>query len=315
MKSGMGASDMAEAGEFFRAWSGWLSRLLKMRESLLFLVSVCSPPVLAILGALSNLDTSYKIGFTIALCVLAAVTALIGYVISKYDSIPSDLVEKITSLSLDLTATEAENGYLRKSIEALGAQYSCLSTFVDARDGVDCGRSEEAIESAIDAVFVVLISHKERLFNFDVSEKWNFAFYIMKDGVLKCRFCKRNFSVSPSGYREWPPGQGHVGLAFHQQDELIEEDISGKPIYQGRGPLLRAYDEATYRSIVSIYVADIETRDGVGVLVATSNVPGRFDSENAQVVRDAGRVLGEIAAIARKNDLPLWRRANGTRQE
>jgi hypothetical protein len=65
-------------------------------------------------------------------------------------------------------------------------------------------------------------------------------------------------------------------------------------LVRGRGQLNKPTDADYYRSFASIPLMLDEASQPRGVLVATSNVPGRFDLANSKVLRNAAIVLTKL---------------------
>jgi hypothetical protein len=96
-------------------------------------------------------------------------------------------------------------------------------------------------------------------------------------------------------------GVGHVGKAFADRSVKITEDATQHGIAELMKPppaLSRPYDEATYRSYVCIpFGNDSDQADPCGVLVATSDRPGRFTNANHEILRQAAVVIGGIVSL------------------
>jgi hypothetical protein len=130
-------------------------------------------------------------------------------------------------------------------------------------------------------VLDILVSHKGDLFRMD-DERWNFAIYLFdpRANRLRCDVCRRpTRAESDALHRDIPSGAGHVGKVFAMSREAVADDAM-KAEYRQMFEMDaadggRPDDAEVYRSIASI---PIRRPGGVpfGVLVATSNVPGRF---------------------------------------
>jgi GAF domain-containing protein len=130
-------------------------------------------------------------------------------------------------------------------------------------------------------VLDILVSHKGDLFRMD-DERWNFAIYLFdaEAKLLGCEACRRpTRAEGDAPHRDIPAGAGHVGKVFAMSREAVADDAM-KPEYRQMFEMDAAQggrpdDAEVYRSIASIPIR----RPGgnlFGVLVATSNVPGRF---------------------------------------
>jgi hypothetical protein len=144
------------------------------------------------------------------------------------------------------------------------------------------------------------------------AELWNFSVYMYNahNDLLEPVWRDRH-PDHPSGTgngRVWKPGVGHIGLAFSQQDARITADAR----VPGSAELLRlpsgygrAYDEATYVSFVSQPIPRSPELQPWGVIVATSNVPGRFTEVNGLALRHAAAELGTILSLAYNGPVPI----------
>lgn len=130
------------------------------------------------------------------------------------------------------------------------------------------------------AMLDVIIAEKTTLFGMD-SDRWNFAIYLYDadDNLLHCNACRRPIRAEEEAkHRSWKPGEGHVGIAFQTKREIVASDTSepeARALFDGPDPSMRDVDRARYRSIASIPIR-LGGAPPVGILVATSDVPGRF---------------------------------------
>lgn len=103
--------------------------------------------------------------------------------------------------------------------------------------------------------------------------------------------------------RSWPPGQGQVGRAFSNGSPLVLADTGtpeARQSFEAPEPLRKADDISKYRSIASLPIK-IGGGKPIGVLVATSNVAGRFKPEKlrpASVEIDLLHVAADMLALA-----------------
>lgn len=144
-------------------------------------------------------------------------------------------------------------------------------------------------------------------FDFEATEHWTFSVYRADDDPDCCtilspissRRSDRAFDARKA--RSWPVGVGFAGISFARGGELIIGDISNKAL--GNFDNLPEYlakedDQTKYRSIASVPI--FVGGEKWGVVVATSNTPGRFDSLEDPGVRraEAVRALAEMIALA-----------------
>lgn len=141
---------------------------------------------------------------------------------------------------------------------------------------------------------------------FDIGEeKWTFSVYLFDEssGKLVCQVTRRD-SPLPEGYkcREWAVGEGHVGLTFSKKNDLIFSDISNyslRDVIKARDDNFREDDERLYKSIAAVPICSLENDEPIGIFVATSDVVGRFATEQERSDEDWERedVLREVAKI------------------
>jgi hypothetical protein len=138
----------------------------------------------------------------------------------------------------------------------------------------------EAFDSQAGSLLDLLVADKETFFGIH-DERWNFAVYGWLDDELVCIACRRpHVSEAQADHRRWRSGEGHVGLAFERKREFVEADLADPEtakFFSTPDDKQREYDTERYRSIASLplMVGDFVR----GVLVATTDVPGRFKPE------------------------------------
>lgn len=140
---------------------------------------------------------------------------------------------------------------------------------------------EAARLARLGQVLDILVSQKAVLFDMD-DERWNFAVYLHDPtkGVLVCASCRRpTRAASDAPHRDIAPGAGHVGKVFAGEREAVADD-STKPEYRDMFDMAPSQggkpdDAMIYRSIASMPIR-LGTQPLLGVLVATSDHPGRF---------------------------------------
>lgn len=136
----------------------------------------------------------------------------------------------------------------------------------------------------------ILASQKDSLFGMK-DERWNFAIYLHDEQrkVLSCAACSRpTRAESDARHRDIAPGDGHVGKVFAGEREAVADDAT-KPEYRDMFEMTAAQggktdDAMVYRSIASVPIR-LGAASPFGVLVATTDRPGRFWPRNLQVER------------------------------
>ena len=122
-------------------------------------------------------------------------------------------------------------------------------------------------------------------------ERWNFSIYLPTVGgvTMRCAVCRRrDRAEEESSHREWPVGHGHVGRSFQDSEELVAEDTQSAAVegyFRTPPELARSDDSARYRSIAAIPIS-LSGKAPSGVLIATSDIPGRFKPRR---ILDGGR--------------------------
>lgn len=141
--------------------------------------------------------------------------------------------------------------------------------------------TDDAQLARLGQVLDVLVSQKAILFAMD-DEQWNFAVYLHNStkNELVCAACRRpTRAASDAPHRSIAPGAGHVGKVFAGEREAVADD-SSKPEYRDMFDMSPSQggkpdDAMVYRSIASVPIR-LGEQPPLGVLVATSDRPGRF---------------------------------------
>ena len=160
------------------------------------------------------------------------------------------------------------------------------------------------IRECISEILSIIVDRREEIFDISGVEWWNFAIYIFdeEEALLKpiWREKHRNHPANSLG-RTWHRGEGHIGSAFNKCDSIFTDDVTEGDLGEAlepRSTKVNSYDAEAYRSFGSIPIGPINDSDlPVGVLVATSNVIGRFDRANGLILRHAAAVLANLIHI------------------
>lgn len=133
-------------------------------------------------------------------------------------------------------------------------------------------------------------------------ERWNFAIYLYNPatGTLECDICRRlNRAEEEAEHRTWSPGEGHIGLAFQTKRRIIAANTSdpeASALFDAPESKRRDTDRDLYKSIASIPIS-LNDEQPVGVLVATTDVEGRFSAaRNEDGGRDSVEPLRQLAS-------------------
>lgn len=149
---------------------------------------------------------------------------------------------------------------------------------------IDVALAQETIDEAqLKTWFVDLldffVSSKLTVFGI-ADEQWNFSIYLLNDaGELECSATRRPTSKEQDApHRSWRSGEGHVGKAFQGGRALVCSDSTDPNVrgfFDAPDGKATDYDADRYRSIAAIPI-QADGQSPYGVLVATSEVPGRF---------------------------------------
>jgi hypothetical protein len=165
-------------------------------------------------------------------------------------------------------------------------------------------KTKEEFLRVVENVLDPLVENGEAIFGFGPSEKWNFVVYIFDSDknvlVPLWREKSRTHPATGNG-RAWGRGQGHVGYAFANQRAIITEDCRRddvRNLVNAQGNLAQEYDVNTYVSFASVPFGSREPgRDPIGVLVATSDRPGRFTRDNSRLIVHAAVALANVLGV------------------
>jgi hypothetical protein len=214
------------------------------------------------------------------------------------------LVVDNEGLSDQVRELQIDSEQLTRAIDLLALQVnygaSARATILShARRGI---RTIEQLKEALADMAAPLYSQGEFIFDFRLSEKWSFTVFLFseKQRLLLPVWRERAKDFPSFGEtRAWGPGEGHVGKAFVDQKSIITGDVRSPEAaeFSSIPPHRRKdYDDDLYVSFASIPIGPIleEDRRPYGVIVGTSNQPGRFDREKAGILF---QVAGAIASL------------------
>lgn len=160
------------------------------------------------------------------------------------------------------------------------------------------------LREAIGEICSLLIENRDSLFDFQTSELWSFAVYVHcpSDNMLRSIWREKHRKhPSMSTGRDWAPGQGHVGIAWAQNEGKICPDIAVPGVWEmfSAPGTKREYDRSAYASFVSEPIGPFGTdTHPYGVLVATSNRSGRFDIASSLALRHAASAIAALVYLA-----------------
>jgi hypothetical protein len=251
----------------------------------------------------------------VGLLMVAAGAAIVEYL----DENMAEAINRADDLAQTVEQRDAELGSLEEDYSfsvRLQTVAVALRGIVDKVATSGPG-PEETQRSRLGTMLDFIVADRAALFGMD-TDRFNFAIYIYDDAgqVLQCVACRRPIRLEEEAdHRSWDPGEGHVGMAFQGKREYIAEDTSkpdARQIFDAPEPKRRADDLQRYKSIASIPLR-LGKEDPVGVLVATSDIAGRFylPREGVDPARDPVEPLRtlarEVALTIKLTD--LYRRA------
>lgn len=234
---------------------------------------------------------------------LAVIQTIFFWATNKYsETLPEmylnneDLKSEIETSQEIIAYQDSEIDWLEKATD-LGLYWSTFQGLIEPAQlsthenlGLSC---QMAIRPMLDVAGT--------LFGFEYGETWSAAVYKLNqdNNMLQPVWYERAEDHPSTGTpRYWTPGDGHVGAAFMQQRILYTTDANSQ-----QGSLLKPnasnqkpYDRTVYSSFVCAPIS-LDLNDEVlrfGVLVITSNIAGRFNEHNQDVVLHAAQVLAHL---------------------
>lgn len=160
---------------------------------------------------------------------------------------------------------------------------------------LQAGAAERAqmLHNTVRHLLEFIVEAKGALLNVG-EERWTFGIYVWNSSSeqLEMLACRRWSKIEEDReHRTWSRGEGHVGLAFAQKREQVcgdSNDPNIKDLITANGEKWRQYDAEQYVSFASVPIQLGAAVEPLGVLVATSNVRGRFLPE-AKALEDGRR--------------------------
>lgn len=232
--------------------------------------------------------------------------------------------DALSDLEKDRTRAEEERQAIEDGLRSYVTLYETSQAISEATDAVLLASPTDRREIAQRQIYSVLdrlIEKRTALFGMN-DDRWTFSIYVYENDRLRPVATRRWSRESETWeHREWVPGEGHVGQAFRAGEELVCAD-SRDPEVAGfmaaKGGNVRDYDTELYVSFASLPLMIGDTDQPLGVLVATSDQPGRFvvpdGNSNAKNVveplRCAANVITTILYLT-KDDGPWSGDARG----
>lgn len=169
----------------------------------------------------------------------------------------------------------------------------------------------DELDEAIREICGVIVENRDGFFHFKRNELWNFAVYLYdreRDTLVPVWRERHLLHPSVGPGRFWAPGKGHVGLAFVDGAAKITPDATDPGVWSlmNTPATAKPHDEGAYASFISQPIGPVaEGNRPFGVLVATSNVVGRFDRGNALALRHAASAIATLMHLAYSEETVL----------
>jgi hypothetical protein len=261
----------------------------------------------SLLAAAFGLFCAYVPTMDVGWAVLGIAAFFVVHILSMYFQVTAPLVvESIGELhELRSVAERAQRSAdYGASIAVLA---SVLLKFVETRTEIGV-QDDAALEECVQEILQALEQHAPILFSFERKEKWSFTVF-SADAHANLAPIKRLASAThprrDSQPRSWRAGEGHVGQAFQRRKTIVTRDATDPQVavlFRAQGANEREGDDALYRSYVSAPLgAGGEGRAPLGVLVVTSDVPGRFEGLARQPIELTANLLATVMRIRYRN--------------
>ena len=204
-----------------------------------------------------------------------------GVLMEFLDEGAADAIRRANELADSVEQRDNDIVSLAGDFEWFTRLYAIGAALLDVVERVIASGPGTAIDQKrrLEAMLDVVVSDKAVLFGMD-SDRWNFAIYLpAPGGSLECIACRRPIRAEEEApHRSWQPGEGHVGIAFQTQREIVAGDTSepeAQALFDAPDALRRNDDRVRYRSIATIPIR-LAGEQPLGILVATSDVAQRF---------------------------------------
>jgi len=234
-----------------------------------------------------------------------------GVLMEFLDEGVADAIKRANELADIAEERENDIGALEGDFEWFTRMYATATAFREVVEGsvASAPGTLEDRNRRFATMLDILVAEKAILFGMD-SDRWNFAIYLFDpgDGQLHCVTCRRPIRAEEEAvHRSWKPGEGHVGIAFQTQREIVAGDTAepeARALFDAPEPRRRGDDVDRYRSIASIPIR-LAGEVLIGILVATSDIPNRFwlrqrDEEGARDPVEPLRILANALALVIK---------------
>jgi uncharacterized protein YjbI with pentapeptide repeats len=181
----------------------------------------------------------------------------------------------------DTSANDLEDDALasvHRSYEALSNLYVVVTSGQSVLEHWIRHRNR-SLASILQVLLDATASTLENSFRFRTGSKWSIVIYQFDRelSTLRAAAALRSLPASSNSYRNWPPGEGIVGLTFQKNREIVVPDIVAPEL----GSLFKDIERDIEFADRSSVTMPIQTDNRVwGVISVTSDVPRHFDTDS-----------------------------------
>lgn len=289
-----------------------LSRFARWRRRIKISLVIGGALIAGGAGALANLvSPTIKWPLYIVQLFGLLMAAAGGVLMDFLDEGAADAIKRANELADAIEERDEAIASLEGDFEYFTRLYATSTALREVIEGLMVsGPGAAAIQkNRFGAMLDMLVADKAILFGMD-SDRWNFAIYLYDSAGqhLDCIACRRPIRAEEEApHRSWKPGEGHIGIAYQMRREIVAADTSepeARALFDAPGPQRREDDIDRYRSIASVPIR-LAGEAPFGILVATSDIPGRFQlhERGEAATRDPVeplRILANALALAVK---------------
>lgn len=326
------ASPLAGAPEWLQAIGSILDANAVVRRGVNLAVVVLLPAGFAVIPFGDQLGLS-KHAILLLGVTLALVSVALGVILLMSERSSSDIAQLLgqselalenerrrsMGLQRELATSEDEHEDRVDRQEALSYLRDRLSFHINLLLVAAQSGKEVNVSNVLAFLLNEAVEGGDELFRWTRGERWTIAFYLWNSRLrrLEC-IC----SVRPSnadfgdGHRTWRSGQGMVGITFQRGRRLIVSDAEVSElevVMADPDETVATADRERYRSVVALPIfkpSALAEPDAVdrelaienpqarsyGVVVATSDQPGRFGDDEAEVGLQALAAMSQAAS-------------------
>lgn len=288
-----------------------LSKATSARRALQVFIPVATA-IVALLKGFTPQTAPIEVatGSAVIQVTLLLIVALAGTVIVCTDKSATSVVhdaQKALDGREEAERALSESNLVIEELEGALARAVRIEDIVDAmRAVVDVAIcqdniTEEKMKEWVTDLLDFMVTDKLTLFGI-ADEQWNFSVYTFdpETSELICIVTRRPTTKEEDApHRSWRAGEGHVGKAFQARKPLVcadSTDANVRGFFDAPTEKLKEYDPDRYRSLAAL---PIQSDGGIplGVLVATSEIVGRFDPVDEDTYRPLSSLSRTLATL------------------